>query len=563
MAVYKKESGICTGRGFSNVDPTGFLAKFLSWSKRPAVDGSSQNFTADAPTDVITAAGHGYVTGESVKLTTTGTLPGGLSLSTEYYVIYVDANTFKLASTYNNAVDGTQINILDAGTGTHSVYAMGGGPGWFLIEDKSNPASKTFTADSSTEKLTIAAGHIFGTGDRVRLTTTGTLPGGLSAGTDYYTIYVSSTEIKLATSRLNAETGTVINITSSGSGTHTISFEEKYIVICDTASPTVNDIDTGPSGLPPKFIKMSMIINEAAIVRFENYMWWDSTTHDGRGFFSRTNLGTTDSGDFSYYFYGGAESMFLVTRRGTTWNLAFETDFVYDANLSVEGTDKFGTIQSGVTAGSNVTLQLDTGEASNFTADNYYFIYDFNGHTWVDCVKCVSVDGGADTIIVDTLTYNYPAGAKIASYAHRLVAGGEEGVTLPYYNVVGHSYVFNDQNTNSTYDGHVYAQVADKYLDRLQPNRKGNYAVSEIGITEFLGHNISPGVGGVPSSQGHEAYGVIKNCLASVTGSMSAGLDGRVDQGLNYIYFGRVMNNIFYNGSFSYAILILDTESDS
>lgn len=69
----------------------------------------------------------------------------------------------------------------------------------------------------------------FQTGDRVQVTSTGTLPTGISAATNYYVIIEKETsfesikcEIKLASSYTNALAGTAINITAAGSGTHTV-----------------------------------------------------------------------------------------------------------------------------------------------------------------------------------------------------------------------------------------------------------------------------------------------------------------------------------------------------
>ncbi len=76
--------------------------------------------------DRITATAHGLETGDRVFLTTTGTLPTGLSASTEYFVIKVDADTLELATTLANAIDGTQIDITAAsGGGTHTITAGG------------------------------------------------------------------------------------------------------------------------------------------------------------------------------------------------------------------------------------------------------------------------------------------------------------------------------------------------------------------------------------------------------------------------------------------------------
>lgn len=62
------------------------------------------------------------------------------------------------------------------------------------------------------------------TGTRVQLTTTTTLPAGLSLATDYYLIRVSDTRCQFATSYANAIAGTAIDITTTGTGTHTINW---------------------------------------------------------------------------------------------------------------------------------------------------------------------------------------------------------------------------------------------------------------------------------------------------------------------------------------------------
>ena len=77
--------------------------------------GTTATFTA-AVTDVITSAAHGMSNGKKVVLTTTGTLPTGLSTSTRYYVIEATTNTFELS------VDpgGTAVDITGTGSGVHT-----------------------------------------------------------------------------------------------------------------------------------------------------------------------------------------------------------------------------------------------------------------------------------------------------------------------------------------------------------------------------------------------------------------------------------------------------------
>jgi hypothetical protein len=64
--------------------------------------------------DTITIASHGFFTGLKVALTGTN-LPTGLS-ATNYWVIRVDANTIKLASSLALAVAGTPVDITAQGT---------------------------------------------------------------------------------------------------------------------------------------------------------------------------------------------------------------------------------------------------------------------------------------------------------------------------------------------------------------------------------------------------------------------------------------------------------------
>lgn len=83
---------------------------------------SGKTFTA-AVTDICTATAHGFKTGLKGQTSTTTTLPSGLSAATDYFVIVIDANTFKLATSLSNAQAGTAIDITSTGTGTHTFTA--------------------------------------------------------------------------------------------------------------------------------------------------------------------------------------------------------------------------------------------------------------------------------------------------------------------------------------------------------------------------------------------------------------------------------------------------------
>jgi microcystin-dependent protein len=88
---------------------------------------------------VVTEVAHDFQTGESVYLTTTGALPTGLTANTLYFVIMVTADTFRLATTYANAIAGTAINTTGTQSGTHAIFAcpygLGDGSTTFNIPD--------------------------------------------------------------------------------------------------------------------------------------------------------------------------------------------------------------------------------------------------------------------------------------------------------------------------------------------------------------------------------------------------------------------------------------------
>lgn len=72
--------------------------------------------------DTLNISSHSFTDLQRVQASTTGTLPAGLSTSTDYYIIYVDSDNVKLASSIANAVADTAVDITAAaGGGTHTL----------------------------------------------------------------------------------------------------------------------------------------------------------------------------------------------------------------------------------------------------------------------------------------------------------------------------------------------------------------------------------------------------------------------------------------------------------
>lgn len=105
----------------------------------------------------VTITGHGYKTGLVGQVTTAGGLPTGLSTSTNYYIIVVDANTVKFASSYANALAGTAIAITGgSGNSTFTPTALAGAT---VVGQWSNDNSVWINDGSPT---TISAAANFG-----------------------------------------------------------------------------------------------------------------------------------------------------------------------------------------------------------------------------------------------------------------------------------------------------------------------------------------------------------------------------------------------------------------
>jgi len=152
-------------------------------------------FTADDTTDICTYTSttslpSNILTGTRVQLTTTTTLPAPLATATNYYVIRIDNSTFKLATTYANAVAGTAIDITTTGTGTHTInwllprYTNGAGVQAIIF----NPNSVALGA--ATPNMSIGYTNSISTASRATPTV---LPIGKTACPNSQIIYTGAT----------------------------------------------------------------------------------------------------------------------------------------------------------------------------------------------------------------------------------------------------------------------------------------------------------------------------------------------------------------------------------
>lgn len=459
MAIFQKESGTCTGRGFADVDASGYLAKFKTWVVK------------DPPS---------------------------------------------------------------------------GGPGWYILRDRSiNPTQFTYTIPNPADGTVICPGHYFVTGDQIRVSSTGTLPyasgggpggGQLNSSSDYMVYVIDATALKFTTNYNYAYAGAVTAncyvYSSGGTGTQRVNLNGPYIIVSDSSSPAINDSTS-------KIIKTWAKTSEAGYARVSHFLGWDGTKP--YGLWSDHALSTVDSGDFVYDFRGGSEIMILQSRNpnlsGNQWTTSLIDNWVGDSNL-VEGTDKTGTLIANATSGSDATLRLSPGDASNFTLNNYYFIYNMAGTgSWVNYSKVKAFDGS--NIVVNNISRNFPAGSKIGAYPHRFYTGGSNGLRrFPYVSeALNQAYVVSDQNYSSImpdgYGPFFSASYDSGYLEQMNPNDYGQYAVQRPNMRETHMANTP----WYTQESMNRAYGVVKNVYVATKNTMSQALDGRVINGKNYLYF--------------------------
>lgn len=153
---------------------------------------NSNTFTASSSGGLLLTYANDWQSFSKVQFTTTVTLPTGLSLATDYWLVRVSATTANVATSFANAVAGTVIAFTDAGTGTHTLtvrlprYSNGAGVQSIIF----NPASTALGAGTPGMSL----GYTNSAGVASRATPTlPSLPIGKTAATNSLIVYSGAT----------------------------------------------------------------------------------------------------------------------------------------------------------------------------------------------------------------------------------------------------------------------------------------------------------------------------------------------------------------------------------
>ena len=253
--------------GGDNLTSVGVSATTLgtqSYIGGATYNGSAPTVTVAAPTirtiatsmvstanETITQTAHGMRTG--TKLTYqdgSGTALAGLTDNTAYYVIYLTADTFKLATSLSNAAAGTTINLTGTGnnaqtfqgdTATATATVTTGAVTSVAVatvgSDYQSDPAVTVAAPTGSGSLNLTSSSVLivaddeivvpaamyaaiSTGEAVTYTQGGSgAQADLTTATVYYLIKsATSNKISLATSAANAAAGTKITLTAVATG---------------------------------------------------------------------------------------------------------------------------------------------------------------------------------------------------------------------------------------------------------------------------------------------------------------------------------------------------------
>jgi len=184
---------------------------------------------------------HKFRNTERVIYRTDGqTAVSGLSTDSEYYVETVDASTIKLYNNFGDVVSGLNtVSLTSFGIGVHRIESFDKKQivSNVVVEDsgsgyENKERSISFSGINTALNQVNISNHGYKSGEIVKYTTSGTVISGITTNTSYYVTVVDENNFKLSSVGLGTttksfyyDTKQYINLTSSGSGTHTFNYE--------------------------------------------------------------------------------------------------------------------------------------------------------------------------------------------------------------------------------------------------------------------------------------------------------------------------------------------------
>lgn len=192
-------AGMAVTAAATVVPATIMLIDVLGWIRVTTVTTTtaqtaifSNTFTASSSSGLLLTFANDWQNYSKVRFTTTGALPTGLAVDTDYWLVRVSATTARVATSYANALAGTVIAFTDAGSGTNTLtlrlprYSDGAGVNAIIF----NPQATALGAGTPGMSLEYTNSASVTT----RATPTSpSLPIGKTAATNSHIIYTGAT----------------------------------------------------------------------------------------------------------------------------------------------------------------------------------------------------------------------------------------------------------------------------------------------------------------------------------------------------------------------------------
>ena len=388
-----------------------------------AVGTGTQTLTVTAlnlSTDTITIPGHGFLQGELVQYDSQGqTAITGLTTATPYYIIFVNGDNIKLATTPENAVAGTAINLTAAGVGTHKLTSLSKTPdGTYEIATVPSATSftatargtvplivKTFnprsTVDPNLETFKIPS-HGFLTGTAVTYSVGGdTAISGLTDATVYYVVAVNRDYLRLATTASNAESGITLSVSDFGTGaTHSFTTSQINGNVTGGGNVTIASGSVLVNGSGTSFSKVLKVGDQFRLfppntTLSKNFAPADVNTVNNRITIASHGFTTGDSVVFSagggvapsplidlYYYFIRSVSASEITLHGSAADATGNVSVVTFSTQGTAGASSFNLTRTTplapiirkITAiGSDTQISVDRPYSSAYTAQSYSY----------------------------------------------------------------------------------------------------------------------------------------------------------------------------------------------
>jgi hypothetical protein len=258
--------------------------------------------------------------------------------------------------------------------------------GWTYVDGMCDLYNIPYTDVNTTDNTFTMAGHTYSNSQPVHVRTTGTVPGGLAINTQYYVVtVVSGVSFKLS----STYNGSAIDITTQGSGTHTIS---ESFRIYKSNSEASNQIY--------QYVKLSKIVGPTKINVYSPYHY-NLTTRAIVAISYGTSFIETNQTGFYLWIHGDKDKVHITTKVASTYYrfwFGFMKPFI---PLKT-------TVSGAITTGSNVVIPVEN--STGFEAGYPYQIVGAYAEGR-DTLTSTAVESG--TITVSSLPRNYAAGAMI------------------------------------------------------------------------------------------------------------------------------------------------------